>query len=167
MKKFLKYVLRPHWKLIIIILILSGFQTYFQLEIIDLFNSLNGLIENVSPIIETIATHQIEKREREEKERRLSYPCDFNNNITKEDFITAVYACQKSIKRIKNITIDGVTVHGLVTSQSGLSEWEFSIDFNDYGKLTGNYWIESDNEDSVIPEVLAKKIVESGLKWNK
>lgn len=39
MKKFLKYVLRPHWKLIIIILILSGFQTYFQLEIIDLFNS--------------------------------------------------------------------------------------------------------------------------------
>ena len=133
--------------------------------IIDLFNSFNDLFETVSPIIETIATHQIEKREREEKERRRSYPCNFNNNITKENFIITVYDCCKSIKRINKITIDGAIIHGVVTSQSGLSEWEFSIDFNDYGKLTGNYWIESDNEDSVIPEVLAKKIVESGLKW--
>ena len=45
MKKFLKYVLRPHWKIIIIILILSGFQTYFQLGIIDLFNSALNYVE--------------------------------------------------------------------------------------------------------------------------
>ena len=53
MKKFLKYVLRPHWKLIIIILILSGFQTYFQLEIIDLFNSALNCVkqENMGLIL--------------------------------------------------------------------------------------------------------------------
>ena len=53
MKKFLKYVLRPHWKLIIIILILSGFQTYFQLEIIDLFNSALNCVkqENMDLIL--------------------------------------------------------------------------------------------------------------------
>ena len=45
MKKFLKYVLRPHWKIIIIILKLSGFQTYFQLGIIDLFNSALNYVE--------------------------------------------------------------------------------------------------------------------------
>ena len=53
MKKFLKYVLRPHWKIIIIILILSGFQTYFQLGIIDLFNSALNCVkqENMGLIL--------------------------------------------------------------------------------------------------------------------
>ena len=46
MKKFLKYVLRPHWKLIIIILILLGFQTYFQLGIIDLINSALNCVKH-------------------------------------------------------------------------------------------------------------------------
>lgn len=51
MKKFLKSVLRPHWKIIIIILILSGFQTYFQLGIIDLFNSALNCVKQENMIL--------------------------------------------------------------------------------------------------------------------
>ena len=43
-------------------------------------------------------------------------------------------------------------------SQSGISEWDFELDFNDYGKITGTYWISSDNYDSMIPETLGNLI---------
>ena len=42
-------------------------------------------------------------------------------------------------------------VYGTVRTQSGLSEWDFKVDFNDYGHITGKYWLSSDNDDSNIP----------------
>lgn len=48
----------------------------------------------------------------------------------------------------------------MVLSQSGISEWEFELDFNDYGKITGSYWIYSDNYDSMIPKALGNSIQE-------
>lgn len=40
----------------------------------------------------------------------------------------------------------------IVQSQSGISEWEFWVDFNDYGHITGRFWWHTDNSDSNIPE---------------
>ena len=34
----------------------------------------------------------------------------------------------------------------------------FSIDYNDYGHITGKYWLRSENDDSPVPQVIAKKI---------
>ncbi len=48
--------------------------------------------------------------------------------------------------------LDGPVVYGVVQSQSGISEWNFKLDFNDYGHITGTYWLSSDNDDSNIPE---------------
>jgi len=39
-----------------------------------------------------------------------------------------------------------------------LSEWNFKVDFNDYGHLTGQYWLTSDNDDSNIPSHVADNI---------
>ena len=45
-----------------------------------------------------------------------------------------------------------------VRSNSGLTTWSARVDFNDYGHLTGNYWLETDNTESVIPEHFANSM---------
>lgn len=98
------------------------------------------------------------KKEAEEVRRSCSfilYP-PFSEMVF---FNTALGVC-KRIKRIKDIVIVGPVVECVVTSQSGITDWSFSIDFNDYGDLTGRYWIYNENYDSQIPERVAEMIVE-------
>jgi hypothetical protein len=45
-----------------------------------------------------------------------------------------------------------MTVTLRVGSISGLSTWEAEIGFNHYGHLTGAYWLDTENTDSLIPE---------------
>lgn len=52
----------------------------------------------------------------------------------------------------------GPIVYGKVDYRSGLTEWCFKIDFNDYGHVTGNYWLSSDNDDAKIPSYIANNI---------
>lgn len=66
----------------------------------------------------------------------------------------------KGIRRITSLYAEGAMVYGTVHSQSGISDWCFSVDFNDYGKLTGAYWISTDNNDSDIPKVVADRIAQ-------
>lgn len=100
-----------------------------------------------------------EARERaEEEERRKSTPCLFVDGISRDEFKVIAKQAGRSIKRLKNVTVKGPVVYGTVKSQSGLSEWDFSIDFNDYGHITGTYWISADNDDSSIPDHLAGNI---------
>ena len=51
-----------------------------------------------------------------------------------------------------------MTVTLEVGSISGLSTWSAEIDFNDYGRLTGAYWLLSENPDSLIPEHFADAV---------
>ena len=82
------------------------------------------------------------RKEREEEERRRNTPCKFNNGVSKEDFVEIVNHAIKGIKRKKmEVSISDPIVKGVVVSQSGLSRWNFSIDFNDYEKISGKYWI--------------------------
>ena len=84
--------------------------------------------------------------------------CNFKDGISKKQFENMVRQAYKSTKRLTALYNKGTVVYGTVKSQSGLTEWHFSIDFNDCGYITGQYWINSDNDDSDIPEKIAQII---------
>ncbi len=100
------------------------------------------------------------KENREDKARRMTN-CSFAKGITKKEFESIAHQASVGIKRLKEIDVEGPVVNGSVRSQSGLNIWTFKLDFNDYGHVTGNYWIYTDNSDSDIPKFLANKIQES------
>lgn len=106
------------------------------------------------------------KRQREEAEenRRQSTPCLFLDGLSRSDFEDIVYNNANRVKRIKRVTVNGPHVHGRVVTNSGISEWDFHIDFNDYGRITGKYWLSADNYDSTIPTGLAESIADD-IKW--
>ncbi|WP_288920921.1 hypothetical protein [uncultured Bifidobacterium sp.] len=100
------------------------------------------------------------KREaqKQEEERRRNSPLSLNNGITLNEFVSMANHIASRTKRITCITVDGLVIHATVQSQSHLTEWNFSVDFNDYGHLTGKYWLSSDNDDSIIPQWFADKL---------
>lgn len=103
---------------------------------------------------------EIEEQNREE-EKRKSIPCIFDDVLTEEIFNDIIKKEVKKIKRVKIIEIRNGSVSLEVRSQSGISNWDFELDFNDYGKVTGGYWINTDNYDSKIPDNLGDRIQES------
>lgn len=104
---------------------------------------------------------KLNKEAAEEEERRKNTPCDFVDGISQTDFDQMALSSCKHIKRLTDVYTDGPIVYGTVRSQSGISSWSFKIDFNDYGHITGQYWIASDNNDSDIPSAIAKRISSS------
>ena len=97
-------------------------------------------------------------RNAKEEQQRKSTPCYFSGDVTREDFERIVSQSKGKIKRLAELTVDGTVVRGIVHSQSGITDWSFSIDFNDYGRISGKYWISTDNYDSKIPEKVAEII---------
>ena len=74
-----------------------------------------------------------------EEKRRKSICCSFNDGISQNEFNDMICLSIKNIKRLSETHIDGVILYGTVLSKSGISTWSFSIDFNDYGHITGRY----------------------------
>ena len=97
---------------------------------------------------------RLKVKRRERRDTPISYP----HNMGQEGFERLVKEEASSIKRIKRVYVDGADVTGIVRSSSGISEWRFTIDFNDYGNLLGEVWIWSENDDSKIPQVLAERV---------
>lgn len=87
-------------------------------------------------------------------------PCLFEDGISQSEFVKIVESEARYIthKRLRNVTVSWSTVYGTVRSQSGLSDWSFSLDFNDFGHLTGRFWSHSDNTDSILPNSLGNRI---------
>lgn len=102
--------------------------------------------------------HKKKKADAEE-ERRRNTPCVFEPPVTEDVFSDIAISEGKRIKRLR-VAVDGPVVAGTVTSVSGISTWCFTLDFNDYGHITGRYWLNSENYDSSIPSILAKRIQE-------
>ena len=96
----------------------------------------------------------------EAENRRKSVVCRFDGEISREEFYVMVKRGGKGIQRVTNLYAEGTMVYGTVRSQSGISDWCFRIDFNDYGRLTGNYWVSADNKTSDIPKVVAERIAQ-------
>ncbi|MGI6688649.1 MAG: hypothetical protein ACOX6Y_09990 [Christensenellales bacterium] len=101
------------------------------------------------------------KQAKEEEEQRRNTPCFFSDGISEEEFEQLVRKSAKRIKRVEDVSIDGTYVYVTVRTQSGVGTWNFSLDFNDYGHITGTYWRKSDNHDSKIPEALGNMIQEA------
>ena len=94
-----------------------------------------------------------------ENVRRKNTPFSFPNGVPKHEFEQIVKNVLKGVQRIRSFEVDGPFVSAVVRSQSGISEWKFVIDFNDYGRYTGKYWLSVDNNDSSIPKTVADRIV--------
>lgn len=103
-----------------------------------------------------------------EEKKRKSIPCNFNEKVSEEDFKSIVKNICDSMKRITVFSVEGPIVKATVRSQSGISNWNFVIDFNDYGCISGKYWLTNENTDSQIPLVIAEQIKkEINKKSNK
>ncbi len=100
-----------------------------------------------------------EKEKRREEERRKNTPVQFVEPLTQELFEQIAHYAVKSIKKRKiDIVVEDAVIYGTVKSNTQLSEWNFTADFNDYGWITGRYWLTSDNKDSSVPSAIADYI---------
>ncbi len=87
--------------------------------------------------------------------RRRNSPLSFDERISQSDFTALATEIAHRTPRVIGADVVGMTVVLDIRSISGLSSWQAEVDFNDYGRLTGNYWINTENEDSQIPEHFA------------
>ena len=78
--------------------------------------------------------------------------------ISKDEFEKIVREEAAHFGRITNVQVGGVLIFGEVWSQSGKSTWEFQLDFNDFGKITGSWWLKRDKADCDIPVYFANRI---------
>lgn len=90
------------------------------------------------------------------KSKKFAFP----EILSEYEFEYIVKNAAKRIKRIEHVSVDGATVECRVISQSKITYWTFTLDFNDRGKLTGKYCIFSENEDSQIPRAVGSVIVD-------
>ena len=71
-----------------------------------------------------------------------------------------VKTAQEQVKRVKSATVSDAVIRCVAESQSGHSEWEFSVDFNDWGHITGKRWTWSENTESNIPDIFGRILSE-------
>ena len=91
-------------------------------------------------------------------EKKEKQPYLHNECITNNDLIDIAQEAAKRMPRITNLAVSDAVVRGKVLSIQKISTWSFSIDFNDNGQLTGRYTVYSENDDSTVPQQLAKDI---------
>lgn len=118
--------------------------------------------EEIRQMNEEYETRLKKERERKELERkRRNTPCTFDKYLSYEDFKELAFRIAKPIKRL-TISVDEHIVTGKVRTMSGADTWFFELDFNDFGKVTGNYWfLDIGNTDSSIPRGYAKQLSEA------
>lgn len=114
-------------------------------------------------IMEELKENEIEQeRKRVINNVRKDIICNYNEAVSFEDFERISKNIGSKINRIKDIKIDNGIITCIVISQTGASEWQFSVDFNNWGHITGTHWTYTENFDSSIPEhygdLVAKEI---------
>lgn len=97
-------------------------------------------------------------RDSQETKRRRSSPLRFDDGLTQRDFIQIAHAVAKRTPRVEDVVVTGMTATLYVRSNTGLSTWTAEIDFNDYGHLTGSYWLETEKAHSIIPAHFANSM---------
>lgn len=108
-------------------------------------------------VLATVVARGIFKDAKEEKRRKDS-PRNYGDGISEAAFNGIVRTQAKRTPRVHDVAINGMTAVLTVRSNSGLTYWYATIDFNDYGHLTGKYWLSSGNSDSPIPEFFADAV---------
>lgn len=113
---------------------------------------VGGVIAAVGGIVKSIVADAQETRR-----RKASLPM-FVDGITEDEFSAMVRRATATVPRIDAVGIDGMVVSMTVRSNTGLTKWNAQVDFNDYGHLTGMYWLDSQNDQSVIPGAVAEAL---------
>lgn len=93
--------------------------------------------------------------------KRKETPCFFKDGISREEFEKIARRIGKRLRRVKNITVEGPIIYCTAESQTGFTTWDFNVDFNDWGHVTGIYWTQTDNEDSSLPMHYAQMVSEA------
>lgn len=88
----------------------------------------------------------------------LTLPCVFPYYFPKEAFDKICYKVAKTFPPIINVKIYDACVICTVRSRSGITDWEFEYDFNDFGKFSKSYNHFSENKDSIIPNEFFKRL---------
>lgn len=96
----------------------------------------------------------------QETRRRRASPLSFTDGITQSQFVDIAEALGRRTARVHRVVVDGMTVTLHVKSNTGLSTWSAELDFNDYGHLTGAYWLSTENTQSIIPKHFADALQE-------
>lgn len=96
-----------------------------------------------------------------ETRRRKSTPAEFDDRFTRRDFEALVSTSAAKVPRLESFNISSLVVTLRIRSNSGVSAWEAEVDFNDYGRATGRYWITSANDQSPLPQFFANAVSES------
>ena len=102
-----------------------------------------------------------------EEIRRKNTPFHFDTRITSDIFESIVEKCAKEIVGIASVEVEGPIVYCKVISAKKGPNWRFTLDFNDYGQLTGNCWIYYEHEYSNIPNRFAALIRDEINKYNE
>ena len=103
----------------------------------------------------TLLSNVVTTKEKRENERRRQSPLSFDPRLTQHDFHSIVRDLAARTTRVKGATINGLVVSLDVSPISRLGSWTAEIDFNDYGHLTGRYWLVTATPDSAIPKNFA------------
>lgn len=102
--------------------------------------------------------YQNQSEEDLEENRRRNTPFNFTDGISSNEFKRIVGSCACEIREICYLKVDGPLVYCKVDAKRDGKSWNFRIDFNDYGHLTGNWWAFYESDDPEIPTRLANSI---------
>lgn len=98
-------------------------------------------------------------RSSKETAKRRGTPVEWDPRFPRDAFLDVVNKTAQKLPRVYASGADGLIVTIHVKSNSGLTRWKAEVDFSDYGRLTGKYWITSENIQSPIPKALADAIM--------
>lgn len=94
-----------------------------------------------------------------ETAKRRGTPVVWDTRFPNEAFQGFVNETTQRLPRVVETHVDGLIVTIHVKSNTGLTRWKAEVDFCDYGRLTGQHWISSENSQSPIPQALADAVV--------
>lgn len=121
--------------------------------------SIPGKVVNfVAEIHSWNSQERLEKKQDEELRQSLSI--QFPEFLNQEEFNRIIHEETDKINRFKKVEINQALINFEVYSNSRISTWCFTLDYNDYGILTGKVIISSENSDSSIPENVSLRISE-------
>lgn len=99
------------------------------------------------------------KPNRSKNSRRTDIPCSFKDGISAKEFESIVRKAAAGFQQIQNLRVDGTYVKGSVVGDGANDNCSFTIDFNDYGHVTGKYyWLRDGQPASDVPVRLAQQI---------
>lgn len=102
-----------------------------------------------------------QRRKRELEEQRVSTPPSYDDGVSEQEFLDIIERVKSEFPRIKSATATGLVVELEIKSQSGITIWNATVDFNDFGHLTGWNKIRKENSDSKIPDAFAREVNEA------